>query len=355
MRLTAIRIGCCLAGAALAQGAEPGGKIQPIARGVRIEPQRIAGCELVNSRLVISSDWIDYTPGGMRGEWQWMWDAFDGTSPDPNTGQPTDSAPGCRSSIPVGGRWHLGEEYHAPSTSNDVRYAVPGAVCDGAFVTWFWGAGGANTSEHCFIALLTFESVGCDGDAGTGPLGGVVYDLGNLASNIGNPGAPSYFMGADLGGTLLRHQLPVDGFGGFHLIFGRAYDPQSGELTLATLAQSMLWGTGDSESLPDGRVGSDNDGQFHDPSGECYSYSFGTCPDPLCPAVGFSAQTGDPCPCPGDLVRDGQIGIGDLAILLSVFGRSGANIPNPCLDLDGNGVIDLQDLAEMLARFGTPC
>lgn len=58
--------------------------------------------------------------------------------------------------------------------------------------------------------------------------------------------------------------------------------------------------------------------------------------------------------CPGDLDGSGDIGLQDLAILLSHFGTpSGAGAGDG--DLDGDGDVDLQDLANLLSIFGGGC
>jgi len=59
--------------------------------------------------------------------------------------------------------------------------------------------------------------------------------------------------------------------------------------------------------------------------------------------------------CPlGDLNDDGVVDISDMASLLAYFGTtSGATYPYG--DLDGDGDVDVEDLANLLANFGTSC
>ncbi|MBI5865479.1 MAG: hypothetical protein HZB38_13420 [Planctomycetes bacterium] len=66
--------------------------------------------------------------------------------------------------------------------------------------------------------------------------------------------------------------------------------------------------------------------------------------------------TGDPCSprCPGDLDGDGQRNLQDLAYLLAHFGTPSGAHPEDG-DLDGDGDVDLQDLANLLSVFGLPC
>jgi hypothetical protein len=57
-------------------------------------------------------------------------------------------------------------------------------------------------------------------------------------------------------------------------------------------------------------------------------------------------------PCPGDFDGNGAVDLNDLANLLAHFGGPA----NACQgDMDGNGIIDLTDLAQLLARFGAIC
>jgi probable HAF family extracellular repeat protein len=59
-------------------------------------------------------------------------------------------------------------------------------------------------------------------------------------------------------------------------------------------------------------------------------------------------------PCPGDVDGNGTVDLTDLAILLSNFGTlSGATLEDG--DLNGDGAVDLTDLAAMLSSFGTTC
>jgi hypothetical protein len=57
---------------------------------------------------------------------------------------------------------------------------------------------------------------------------------------------------------------------------------------------------------------------------------------------------------PGDLDGDQQVGLGDLAILLSNFGTPSGAEPGDG-DSDEDGDVDLQDLASLLADYGRVC
>ncbi len=57
--------------------------------------------------------------------------------------------------------------------------------------------------------------------------------------------------------------------------------------------------------------------------------------------------------CPGDINGDRVVDLSDLAGLLANFGMSGRTTPRG--DLTGDGNVDLSDLAGMLAEFGNSC
>ena len=68
--------------------------------------------------------------------------------------------------------------------------------------------------------------------------------------------------------------------------------------------------------------------------------------------VDFTNPLGPPLPCPGDLDGDGDVDLGDLATLLAQFGSVG---PGFSADIDGDGDVDLSDLTILLANFGSIC
>jgi photosystem II stability/assembly factor-like uncharacterized protein len=59
-------------------------------------------------------------------------------------------------------------------------------------------------------------------------------------------------------------------------------------------------------------------------------------------------------PCPADLNGDGVVDLGDLATLLTHFGTASGATPADG-DLDGDGDVELDDLTSFLAAFGSTC
>lgn len=66
--------------------------------------------------------------------------------------------------------------------------------------------------------------------------------------------------------------------------------------------------------------------------------------------------TADACEttCPGDLDGDGDVDLADLAGLLAHYGTASGASPSDG-DMDGDGDVDLADLAALLAVYGAPC
>jgi hypothetical protein len=61
-------------------------------------------------------------------------------------------------------------------------------------------------------------------------------------------------------------------------------------------------------------------------------------------------------PCPGDLNGDGVVDLADLAALLASYGCCNDEpCYEPAADLDSSGCVDLADLAALLAVYGTDC
>jgi hypothetical protein len=91
----------------------------------------------------------------------------------------------------------------------------------------------------------------------------------------------------------------------------------------------------------------------YDPAAEefaavIHGYAFETEP-------GVAIVAGDTgSPCPGDLDGDGVVGLADLAQLLANYGTA-AGMTYEDGDLDGDGDVDLSDLAALLAVYNTRC
>jgi hypothetical protein len=63
--------------------------------------------------------------------------------------------------------------------------------------------------------------------------------------------------------------------------------------------------------------------------------------------------TAGEAPLPGDLDGDGDVDLTDLAGMLTAYGTCiGDPDYNPAADIDGNGCVELPDLAALLSHYG---
>jgi hypothetical protein len=73
--------------------------------------------------------------------------------------------------------------------------------------------------------------------------------------------------------------------------------------------------------------------------------------------AGFGPADADgisPAPCPGDVNGDAVVDLTDLATLLAHFGAASGATPADG-NLDGDGDVDLADLTQLLSHFGSAC
>jgi len=290
--------------------------------------------------------------------------------------------------LPLTSRYYFGATANNPNSLDDMQVAP---ADEGAESFEVLMAINKEINQQTYILLATFDEVGTTADPNfpiacftasdptvpaAGGLGGFILDFGLagtpagwtlfIASICGNPdGGWIMPSGADGGAVLTRvfkSGTDTDGDG---------FPDEFAVADLGDLTQPMLWendnevgGTGIVTDRPGSTspIHWDDDTPMDltfDVAAECFGYLFTlTCPwdagpnaGTLATATQFLVSAGG-TPCPGDVDGDGDVDLQDLATLLANFGSSGGTFPG---DLDGDGDVDLQDLATLLAAFGQPC
>jgi hypothetical protein len=221
--------------------------------------------------------------------------AFDCFSPDVN-GYPTDGLYGADCGM-GSSRWYLGTTYHNPHHAFDIHLSpgTEGKLATRIEFAWF----DSRPYRQPFYALLwpiEDYDASCTGPAFSSTYDGIIIEVNEWQWG-------RWFI--DVRNITIPFQLPVDGVGGIVAIY--AQDITGSSITFVSPSvQPMLWGTFDPNCDPPGnntnfqvatQWDDDNplDGSFNPappPAGECYSYYYGVCPDPLGAMYCFYVNSG---------------------------------------------------------------
>lgn len=273
-------------------------------------------------------------------------------------------------------QWNPTTLYSNPNHIDDM-VVDPAANGASSFeATWAFRVQAVTPSS--WFLIETFDDVGDPTDCASGDpmdpnapvhnfLGGIVLEYQNvptgyiqfIAQLCGNPENISWTM--------------PNGDGGMHMIYASdvQFDPD-GNITQITLGtgQPMLW-YNNNTTPPWTLTGTQTEIHYDDDGGvaappempdgmfdigiECYNYTFAlTCPGDgkMGTAITWLFGGGGTLPCAGDTDGDGDVDLQDLATLLGQFGTVA---PGLSADFDNDGDVDLQDLASLLGAFGQPC
>lgn len=203
----------------------------------------------------------------------------------------------------------------------------------------------ANQPPGAYPNLPVFENNGTLHDS--------LATIGVIAVNWWGPGGEvlayngNFFGGTPAGSSIYEFSTPIVAFGGFLTTVSDVpdaiaifRDAEGAELaTLTVTLTPTVWGwQGWQSDVPIGSIEFVQNGPF---GNRPVQY------DDL--RITFASAA-----CPGDLNGDGIVDVTDLAALLSNFGTlSGATAEQG--DGDGDGDVDLADLTAFLSNFGNTC
>lgn len=311
--------------------------LQQLDNNILVQPVRIAKINVEKGAIVRTGEWMDYGANG-RSAAQRVFDCFG----DVDSDGVMDDSGGCGLS---GSRWYFGTAYCNGMASNDMAEVESSSDYCRADFGWYWTCGGFGT-EQCLVAIFTQESNPDACEANSFDNSGWLIDFGTLSCNPGG----YYYTNVDLG-TAGSWPAVTDGDGSYVMQF-----LTSSGSALATCAQPMLWGTGDGGGATDnkgsqatGQLDDDNpiDGS-HDTISECYTYSFGVCPDPLGAMLQFWGEgggTGTECDY-ADCNDDGVVDTRDFTCFLGQWASQ-----NSAADCNGDGVVDTRDFTCFLGQW----
>jgi len=344
-----------------------------------VMPKRMMKVRWENGKIVPLSDWVelgDFAPAGLcdtSGQTETL--VFDHFAVNPNTGGIDPSRQVC-----IQGRFFILVDpqdntriYHNPFYANDIESLVDPAFNGGTIRSlthlWLWSPNRTfppSGKQKCFVAIFCTEEFDTEcqtrhlntvlpgvlleypddlpGDFYTtpvclDPIGGIP-----LPSTPGDDGAP--------GRSVL---------GGYIVIYAKAFDGNTGQITLADGAQPGLW----HPELTNPRFGNSTEVQFddsnptdgnHDPAAECFDYTFNLssfgCPNPskLGGAIAFFVAEERCQPNGGDVDGSGCVNDLDLLAVLFAFGSSEGPEDTNC-----DGIVNDLDLLEVLFNFGSGC
>jgi hypothetical protein len=327
----------------------------------KVDPVRMRGVRYENGKVYATTPWMAYNPqGGTADASEYAWDAFEST-----TGGPGGAPTGNRYILTWDG---VNVNYDNPLMVNDMTLAAGnnGAQSEFADILFYTYANYQLFSYTLFTAedYTGDPSIECGDPAAENVYDGVELQFEQLAKGF-------WYSNIDLTGSGLFWQLQNDGSGANIVILSQSFDGNGNPIVAH--GQPGLWGTGEDESIPDGRNGTQEIAQVSDDSTpptcavdlltnipnyiteascECYSYEFGTLPadvpDPLCTSIGFAGGAGTSCYA--DCDGSGELDIDDFICFQTLFGFN-----DPAADCDESGELDIDDFICFQTAFGIGC
>lgn len=302
---------------------------------ISVRPVRVAPCAMERGSVVRLGDWIPYA-GAQRGPVDVR--VFDCYGDADSDGVPDEGLSGCGMDD---ARWYFGTAYCNPFVTNDM-YSIDANEAVGygrSDFAWYWSC---DEPEQCLVAVFTQESDPRECEPDSFEYEGWLIDFGVLECRP----AGYYYSNVDI--SSFGVWPAVQGGCGSYVL---RFLTDSGS-ALATCAQPMLWGVpNNSEGWPGlqdpEQLDDDNpmDGT-HDTVSECYTYTFGVCPDPLGAMLQFWGELPfDECDY-ADCDDDGVVNVQDFLCFLNLWVQR-----DPAADCDGCGIVDTRDFTCFLRQW----
>ena len=251
--------------------------------------------------------------------------------------------------------------YYIPVNVEDVTslgcFDEGGQDIDSLDTIWHKSVVGSSQTAQWIGFFASDDPAGC-GDGDPSPFFGAhTWKDGVLFGFAPNAG----FWYTNLDGVSDSFSVPGPASGGaICMILGQYLDTTTNTIYLDTNGGTFfgMWCTGDATgSTYHGRPGSSSDIAWDDDnptdgdfttgtSGECYSYAFGICVDPLQKAVAFGQLR-----CAGDVNNDGYVNGNDFDAFASAFETLG----DPCGDFNHDGYVNGNDYDAFASFFEQPC
>ncbi len=295
----------CLAAVAFAVSASAK-ELQLIGNPVKVMPEKAMKVQFnADGTVTPLSDWYYFNGnnGGGTGTAASslnLFDSFENDGADCITGALPAGGDACGFANPTS-RWFFGPTYCNMFTvgSFSATSTTPG---DRLELGWFWYCANGTGNEECFIGVFTGSpfDTGCNVNYTLGA--GVVLGFGSIPCRTSG----YYFTDVCLCDFGIALDMFTDGppneYAAIGGVLAKAFDQGTGELTLATCSQFMLWGAdggggGNDLAGSHGNVSYDDDVTLdgvHTPD-ECYPTNIVTCPDPVHFMVGVGNCGGSAC------------------------------------------------------------
>jgi hypothetical protein len=349
-----VLMGC--AGLAIAATAMAGPKVpQPSGPARAIQPLAMASfTKDASGKIILTSEWVQVGSNPERGTNTLRYDGAGFVNEFPSV----TSQPCLDAGLAATSRYWFGPAANNPHYATDYSMDDGAAASGGTLdkIEYAWAAQDnvdpVGESWPFLLVVQAYSDYPGDPDAECAVpaafVGGVIFDFGTFAQD---GGGYNFTILADL--AQFGIELTPNGY--IEGIHAEAFDPDTGTITLPGNydSQPMLWATPEDRS--EVGPGVSGAGQWDDDApldgifgeGECYSYAYGVCADPLGACISLYTLGGG-CPS-ADFNGDGFTDFFDYDDYVACF--EGAGAPGCNADFNGDGFIDFFDYDAYVFAF----